>query len=154
MSHLIEMWNVCEIHNGFHFIIRRLQFDDVSVEVDEETKKILEEKQKEIEKQNIESTQRSIALLKEIEEVGIATANELVNQGEQLKENVKGSSSQRRSKKERKGFFAGVKKMFTGKRDSEDKQKNQFDQNLDEMNESLGRIKESLSVVEQQQKWK
>lgn len=91
-------------------------------------RQIYEQRKREIEDRTINSTQRSIGLLRETEQVGVATANELAKQREQL-ENTRGTldtinTSLKFSQRHLNGIksmFGGLKNYLAGKNDAEAK---------------------------------
>lgn len=91
-------------------------------------RQMFEQKRREIEDRTINSTQRSIGLLRETEQVGVATANELAKQREQL-ENTRSTldtinTSLKFSQRHLNGIksmFGGLKNYLGGKSDAEAK---------------------------------
>lgn len=89
---------------------------------------MFEQRKQEIEDRTMNSTQRSIGLLRETEQVGVATANELAKQREQL-ENTRGTldtinTSLKFSQRHLNGIksmFGGLKNYLAGKNDAEAK---------------------------------
>ncbi|KAM7343244.1 synaptosomal-associated protein 29kDa [Cochliomyia hominivorax] len=89
-------------------------------------RQILEEKRRQIEARSLESTQKSLGLLYETEEVGKATAVELAKQREQLERTAKQlddiNASLRFSQRHLNGLksvFGGLKNYLSGNRDQQ-----------------------------------
>lgn len=79
-----------------------------------EQRQIYEQKRKEIENRTINSSQRSIALLRETEQVGIATAQELNDQREKLEKTRDQLDTINTSLKFSQRHLNGIKSMFGG----------------------------------------
>lgn len=79
-----------------------------------EQRQLYEQKRKEIENRTINSSQRSIGLLRETEQVGIATANELSKQREQLEKTRDQLDTINTSLKFSQRHLNGIKSMFGG----------------------------------------
>lgn len=79
-----------------------------------EQRQILEQRRKEIENRTIDSSQRSIGLLRETEQVGIATATELAKQREQLEKTRDQLDTINTSLKFSQRHLNGIKSMFGG----------------------------------------
>lgn len=89
-------------------------------------RQILEERRRQIEARSLESTQKSLGLLYETEEVGKATAEELAKQREQLERTAKQlddiNASLRFSQRHLNGLksvFGGLKNYLSGNRDQQ-----------------------------------
>lgn len=89
-------------------------------------RQLLEEKRRQIEARSLESTQKSLGLLYETEEVGKATAVELAKQREQLERTAKQlddiNASLRFSQRHLNGLksvFGGLKNYLSGNRDQQ-----------------------------------
>lgn len=98
-------------------------FDDDS---EDQQRQILEHKRRQIEQRSLESTQKSLGLLYETEEVGKATAVELAKQREQLERTAKQlddiNASLRFSQRHLNGLksvFGGLKNYLSGNRDQQ-----------------------------------
>lgn len=90
----------------------------------EQQRQMFEQKRKEIENRTLESSNRSIGLLRETEQVGVATAEELARQREQLENTSRQldeiNSTLRFSQKHLNGLkslFGGLKNYMSGKND-------------------------------------
>lgn len=79
-----------------------------------EQRQLYEQKRKEIENRTLDSSQRSIGLLRETEQVGIATANELSKQREQLEKTRDQLDTINTSLKFSQRHLNGIKSMFGG----------------------------------------
>lgn len=79
-----------------------------------EQRQMYEQKRKEIEGRTLESSQRSIGLLRETEQVGVATANELSKQREQLEKTRDQLDTINTSLKFSQRHLNGIKSMFGG----------------------------------------
>ncbi len=79
-----------------------------------EQRQMLEQKRKEIEGRTLQSSQRSIGLLRETEQVGVATANELSKQREQLEKTRDQLDTINTSLKFSQRHLNGIKSMFGG----------------------------------------
>jgi synaptosomal-associated protein 29 len=79
-----------------------------------EQRQLYEQKRKEIENRTIDSSQRSIGLLRETEQVGIATAQELSKQREQLEKTRDQLDTINTSLKFSQRHLTGIKSMFGG----------------------------------------
>ena len=99
-------------------------YDDYESEM-EQQRQIFEQKKREIENRTLSSTHRSIGLIRETEQVGVATAEELSRQREQL-EKTSGrldeiNTTLRFSQKHLNGLksvFGGLKNYLSGKSDA------------------------------------
>jgi synaptosomal-associated protein 29 len=79
-----------------------------------EQRQMYEQRRKEIENRTIDSSQRSIGLLRETEQVGIATATELAKQREQLEKTRDQLDTINTSLKFSQRHLNGIKSMFGG----------------------------------------
>ncbi|KAG5680792.1 hypothetical protein PVAND_010278 [Polypedilum vanderplanki] len=79
-----------------------------------EQRQMYEQKRKEIESRTLNSSQRSIGLLRETEQVGIATATELAKQREQLEKTRDQLDTINTSLKFSQRHLNGIKSMFGG----------------------------------------
>ncbi|XP_070500124.1 synaptosomal-associated protein 29 [Chironomus tepperi] len=79
-----------------------------------EQRQLYEQKRKEIENRTLDSSQRSIGLLRETEQVGIATAQELLKQREQLENTRDQLDTINTSLKFSQRHLTGIKSMFGG----------------------------------------
>lgn len=79
-----------------------------------EQRQLYEQKKKEIENRTLDSSQRSIGLLRETEQVGIATATELSKQREQLEKTRDQLDTINTSLKFSQRHLNGIKSMFGG----------------------------------------
>lgn len=79
-----------------------------------EQRQMYEQKRKEIEGRTLESSQRSIGLLRETEQVGVATAGELSKQREQLEKTRDQLDTINTSLKFSQRHLNGIKSMFGG----------------------------------------
>lgn len=79
-----------------------------------EQRQIYEQKRREIENRTLDSSQRSIGLLRETEQVGVATANELAKQREQLENTRDQLDTINTSLKFSQRHLNGIKSMFGG----------------------------------------
>lgn len=79
-----------------------------------EQRQMYEQKRKEIEGRTLESSQRSIGLLRETEQVGVATASELAKQREQLEKTRDQLDTINTSLKFSQRHLNGIKSMFGG----------------------------------------
>lgn len=79
-----------------------------------EQRQLYEQKRKEIEERTIHSSQRSVGLLRETEQVGQATATELVKQREQLEKTRDQLESINTSLKFSQRHLNGIKSIFGG----------------------------------------
>jgi synaptosomal-associated protein 29 len=77
-------------------------------------RQIYEQRRREIEERTIDSSQRSIGLLRETEQVGIATATELSKQREQLEKTRNTLDTINTSLKFSQRHLNGIKSMFGG----------------------------------------
>jgi len=77
-------------------------------------RQVYEQKRKEIEDRTINSSQRSIGLLRETEQVGVATATELAKQREQLEKTRNQLDTINTSLKFSQRHLNGIKSMFGG----------------------------------------
>lgn len=79
-----------------------------------EQRQMYEQKRKEIEERTVNSSQRSIGLLRETEQVGVATASELAKQREQLEKTRDQLDTINTSLKFSQRHLNGIKSMFGG----------------------------------------
>jgi synaptosomal-associated protein 29 len=79
-----------------------------------EQRQMYEQRRKEVENRTIDSSQRSIGLLRETEQVGIATATELAKQREQLEKTRDQLDTINTSLKFSQRHLTGIKSMFGG----------------------------------------
>lgn len=79
-----------------------------------EQRQMYEQKRKEIEDRTLNSSQRSIGLLRETEQVGVATATELAKQREQLEKTRDQLDTINTSLKFSQRHLNGIKSMFGG----------------------------------------
>jgi len=79
-----------------------------------EQRQLYEQKRNEIENRTLDSSQRSIGLLRETEQVGIATATELTKQREQLEKTRDQLDTINTSLKFSQRHLNGIKSMFGG----------------------------------------
>lgn len=79
-----------------------------------EQRQMYEQKRKEIEERTVNSSQRSIGLLRETEQVGVATATELAKQREQLEKTRDQLDTINTSLKFSQRHLNGIKSMFGG----------------------------------------
>lgn len=79
-----------------------------------EQRQMYEQKRKEIEDRTLDSSQRSIGLLRETEQVGVATATELAKQREQLEKTRDTLDTINTSLKFSQRHLNGIKSMFGG----------------------------------------
>lgn len=79
-----------------------------------EQRQMYEQKRQEIENRTINSSQRSIGLLRETEQVGVATATELAKQREQLEKTRDNLETINTSLKFSQRHLNGIKSMFGG----------------------------------------
>lgn len=79
-----------------------------------EQRQMYEQKRKEIEDRTLNSSQRSIGLLRETEQVGVATATELAKQREQLEKTRDTLDTINTSLKFSQRHLNGIKSMFGG----------------------------------------
>lgn len=79
-----------------------------------EQRQMYEQKRREIENRTLDSSQRSIGLLRETEQVGVATANELAKQREQLENTRDQLDTINTSLKFSQRHLNGIKSMFGG----------------------------------------
>lgn len=79
-----------------------------------EQRQMYEQKRKEIEERTVNSSQRSIGLLRETEQVGVATASELAKQREQLEKTRDQLDTINTSLKFSQRHLTGIKSMFGG----------------------------------------
>lgn len=79
-----------------------------------EQRQMYEQKQKEIEERTLNSSQRSLGLLHETEQVGVATASELAKQREQLEKTRNQLDTINTSLKFSQRHLNGIKSMFGG----------------------------------------
>lgn len=77
-------------------------------------RQMYEQKRKEIEERTVNSSQRSIGLLRETEQVGVATATELAKQREQLEKTRDQLDTINTSLKFSQRHLNGIKSMFGG----------------------------------------
>lgn len=80
----------------------------------ENKKSALIEKKKEIEEQSVQSTQRALQMLRESEDVGIATADELYHQREQLERTERRLDDINTTLKYSQKHIQGIKSVFGG----------------------------------------
>lgn len=79
-----------------------------------EQRQMYEQKRKDIEDRTLNSSQRSIGLLRETEQVGVATATELAKQREQLEKTRNQLDTINTSLKFSQRHLTGIKSMFGG----------------------------------------
>lgn len=79
-----------------------------------EQRQMYEQKRKEVEERTLSSSQRSVGLLRETEQVGIATASELSKQREQLEKTRNQLDTINTSLKFSQRHLNGIKSMFGG----------------------------------------
>ncbi|KAI5696264.1 hypothetical protein M8J75_010618 [Diaphorina citri] len=91
----------------------------------ESKKQALIEKKKEIEQQSVLSSQRAIQMLRESEDVGIATADELYHQREQLERTERRLDDINTTLKYSQKHIQGIKSVFGGLKNFLSKSKNE-----------------------------